>query len=81
MTMSKFDANEFAGRINDHLAAGGKVMVGTHLRSTIYGPKHAGWFSADAKGDLRVRRGRGTDCIGFAKTGLLVAVRFSKEVA
>lgn len=73
----KLNAEKFASEINDHLTAGGKVMVGTHTRATVYGPKHSGWFSADSRGDLRVRQGRGTVCLGGAKLGLMVAVRFS----
>ena len=77
----KLNATEFAAKINAHLSAGGAVMVCTHLRSTVYRAKHAGMFSAADNGDLRVRHGRGSVCLGTAKLGLMVAVRFSAEVA
>jgi len=57
--------------IQRHLATGGKVMVVTYTRGTIYSPKHLDWFSADATG-LYVRQGKGKVCLNFTP------VKFSK---
>lgn len=53
-----------ADRLNAHLLAGGHVQITTYMRSTIYAPKHAGWFSQSTRGELFVRAGRGKVCLG-----------------
>jgi hypothetical protein len=55
-------ARQAAARIRAHLASGGKVVVGTYTRATVYSGKHDDLFRATRSG-LYVRRGRGWDCI------------------
>ncbi len=62
-----------ADALNAHLSAGGMVQVSTYLRSTIYKAKHAGMFYNAGNGDLRVKHGRGSVCLG-SKSMLLVGI-------
>ena len=62
-------ARRTAAEIAAHLAAGGKVVVGTHTRATVYGRRHAALFRATRSG-LYVRSGRRWDCIDYC------AIRF-----
>ena len=62
-----------AQSLNDHLKAGGAVLIGTYGRSTVYTAKHAGAFTQ--RGDeLHVKRGKSTDCLGKGHM-LYVAIR------
>lgn len=65
---------ENATKLNDCLKAGGVVRVSTQLRATDYTTKHAGWFYADAQGNLRVKSGRGSVVLAYPSM-LLVDVR------
>lgn len=58
--------------IQDHLTTGGKVMVVTYAKSTIYDRRHLDSFSANDTG-LYVRRGRTKDCLNFTP------IRFSRQ--
>lgn len=58
-------ARALVARIRSHLAAGGRVVLGTHTRATEYGPAHAEWFKATRTGAY-VRRGKAWDCIDYA---------------
>jgi len=69
--------DEHCNRIQEHLRQGGTVIVATAWRATRYSkPKHAESFRVGGDGDLYVRRGRGWDCIGYGRCGLLVGLRF-----
>jgi hypothetical protein len=48
--------------IQDHLKAGGSVLMCTHCKQTRFDPKHIGMFSASRNGAF-VQRGRSNDCI------------------
>jgi hypothetical protein len=62
-------ARRTAARITAHLTSGGKVVVGTYTRATIYSWKHADSFRATHSG-LYVRNGKHWDCIDYC------AIRF-----
>jgi hypothetical protein len=62
-------ARRTAAKIDAHLASGGKVLVGTYTRVTVYSRKHADMFRATSSG-LCVRRGTHWDCIDYC------AIRF-----
>ena len=67
------DSGARDGLFNDikgHLGKGGNVLVATYTKATKYGPKHAEWFSRDARGSIYVKRGKGRDCIDYC------AIRF-----
>jgi len=53
-----------AAKIAAHLASGGKVVVETCNRATVYSRRHAGLFRATSSG-LLVRNGRHWDCIDY----------------
>lgn len=67
-----------ADSLNAHLAAGGIVQVSTYLRSTIYGPKHAGLFITRG-GRLSVRRGKYVDALAQTDGRLLVGIKFGQR--
>ncbi len=67
-----------ADTLNAHLTAGGFVQVTTYLRSTLYGPKHVGWFTNGSDGCLYVRQGRGKACLSLTNGRLLVGIRLSR---
>jgi hypothetical protein len=46
------------------LAAGGRVVVGTMTKATVFNTKHVEMFKA-AKSGAYVQRGKGWDCIDF----------------
>jgi len=53
-------------RIQAHLAAGGKVMVATYTKATLYSPKHAPLFTAPSnprEDGVYVARGRSRDYV------------------
>jgi len=62
-------ARRNAARIAAHLEAGGKVVIGTYTRATVYSKNHADMFRATRSG-LFVRRGKHWDCIDYC------AIRF-----
>ena len=62
---------ERLAQIQQHLTAGGKVMIVTYAKATIYDQRHVGWFTA-TETDLYVRRGKGKDCLNFTP------IKFSK---
>jgi len=62
-------ARRTAARIANHLTLGGRVVVGTYSRATIYSRRHADMFRATSSG-LYVRNGKHWDCIGYC------AIRF-----
>jgi hypothetical protein len=66
-----------AESLNKYLADGGYILLATYLKSTLYKPKHAGWFSEDSKGAVYVRRGKTRDCIGHVDRPM-IGVRFGK---
>ena len=66
-----------ADRINNHLAAGGRVVIATYTRATVYDQRHAGWFSV-AGYSLYVRHGRGKVSLGLADRPS-VGIRFVAE--
>jgi len=47
-----------ADELNAALREGRHVQVTTYTRSTLYGPKHVGWFTQGRDGSLWVRQGR-----------------------
>jgi len=57
--------------IQRHLTAGGKVMVVTYTKGTIYTKKHLSLFSS-TKTDLFVQRGKRKECLN------LTPIRFSR---
>lgn len=59
-----FNYREMGEKIVNHLKNGGAVAVRTHLRTTIYHPKHADWFSFSDKG-IYVRSGKSKVCVSF----------------
>jgi hypothetical protein len=65
-----------AAILNAALAEGRHVQVTTCTRSTLYAPKHAGWFSEGKDGSLYVRHGRGRVALSIGDR-LLVAIRVS----
>lgn len=70
--MNKIDWSKELETIQNHLRAGGKIMVSTYTQSKIYGPNCADMFSAKPDG-LYVKRGRKyVDCINHSH------IQFSK---
>jgi len=68
-----------ADQINDHLAAGGRVVIGTYTRSTVYGCEHSGCFETGQDGNLYVRHGRSIICLTMlGGEHLLVKIKLSK---
>ena len=63
----------YAEEINNHLENGGTVIVATYLKSWQYTKKHAGMFYMSGD-DLRVKRGKSSDCLSMGKQ-LLVSIR------
>lgn len=63
-----------AEELNAALASGRHVQVTTYTRSTLYGPKHAGWFSTGKDGTLYVRHGKGRNALSCGDR-LLVGIR------
>ena len=57
-------ARKLVRDIQAHLAKGGKVVIGTHVKATVYSPKHIDMFKATKSGAL-VQHGKGWDCIDF----------------
>lgn len=55
-------ARRTAARIAAHLNAGGKVVVATYTRATVYSRRHTDLFRATRSG-LLVRSGKHWDCI------------------
>ena len=73
-------AESAAKEINDHLENGGVVMVGTYLKTWQYTKKHAGMFYAGNDGELRVKQGKGSNCLSSGKgERMLVSIKFWKE--
>jgi hypothetical protein len=68
-----------ADYLNDHLRTGGYVQVTTRMRSTLYGPAHAGWFTQTARGELQVRNGKRTNTLSIPGVGLLVGIRLGRK--
>ena len=62
-------ARRTAAAIATHLASGGRVVVGTYTRATIYSRGHADMFRATCSGPY-VRSGKQWDCVDYC------AVRF-----
>jgi len=60
-------ARERLAAILAHLAAGGRVMVATYTRATIYDQRHADMFTATDR-DLWVQSGRRRVCLNFTPT-------------
>jgi hypothetical protein len=52
--------------ISECLKNGGRVVIPTYVRATIYTPRHAGMFRLGKSGSLYVQRGRNWDCIDFS---------------
>lgn len=68
-----------AEQLNAVLRDDGYVQVTTHLRSTLYSARHAGWFTQGKDGNLYVRRGRTKDCLSMDEgRRLLVAIRLGQ---
>ncbi len=67
-----------AAKLNAYLAGGGAIQVTTYLKSTIYGSKHAGWFTEGKDGSLYVAQGRGKVCLGKPER-VLVGLRFGRK--
>ena len=63
-----------ADQLNLHLFNGGVVQVSTYLKSTVYTPKHAGYFLQLKDGALAVRRGRSVDRLSVGGR-ITVAIR------
>jgi len=63
-------ARRTAARIAAHLASGGKVVVGTHTRATLYSGRHAELFRATRFG-LYVRSGKRWECIDYCAIRLI----------
>jgi hypothetical protein len=61
-------ARRLVAKINNHLANGGHVGIGSYTRPTLYGPKCAGMFKATRTGAY-VQRGKRFDCIDFSPIG------------
>lgn len=65
--MSKIDWSKELETIQNHLRAGGKIMVSTYTQSKIYGPNCVEMFLAKSNG-LYVKRGKkSVDCINHCK--------------
>ena len=62
-----------AQRLNGHLADNGVVQVTTYARSWLYDKRHIGWFT-EANGQLFVRDGKRTNCLGSVSRPM-VAIR------
>jgi hypothetical protein len=62
-------ARQTARKITIHFARGGKVLVGTYTRATIYNRKHIDLFRATQSG-LLFKCGKNWNCIDYA------AIRF-----
>jgi hypothetical protein len=62
-------ARRTAAKTTAHLASGGKVVIGTYTRATVYGSRHASLFRATSSG-LYLQSGKRWDCIDFC------AIRF-----
>jgi hypothetical protein len=62
-------ARRTAARIASHLNSGGRVVVGTYTRATVYSRRHADSFRATRSG-LYVRIGKHWNCIDYC------AIRF-----
>jgi hypothetical protein len=69
--METATSKERLAAIQAHLQGGGKVMVCTYTKATVYDQRHCEWFTATDK-DLFVRRGKTKDCLNFTP------IRFSK---
>jgi hypothetical protein len=63
------ESRRTAARIAAHLNSGGKVVVATYTRASVYSRKHADMFRATSSG-LHVRTGKRWDCIDYC------AIRF-----
>lgn len=73
--MVEMTANDMVAKINEALERGRRVQVTTYLTSTLYGPKHAGWFEARG-GKVKVRHGRGWNTLAYdTEEGLFLLVR------
>ena len=62
-------ARRTAAKIAAHLTSGGKVLVCTYTRATVYSRRHADMFRATSS-RLYVRKGTHWDCIDYC------AIRF-----
>ncbi len=73
MTSGRFlrwqEARRTAARITAHLRSGGRVVLATHSRATVYSRRHIDMFRPTRTG-LYVRRGKHWDCIDYC------AIRF-----
>lgn len=63
-------ARVLVSRIQSHLNAGGKVMIGTATRHTTYDKRHVDMFRATRTGAF-AQRGKNWECIDFC------GIRFS----
>jgi hypothetical protein len=57
-------ARRTAAKIASHLESGGRVVVGTYTRATVYSRQHATMFRA-TRSRLYVRSGKRWDCIDY----------------
>lgn len=67
-------ARKMVGDIQAHLSSGGKVLVGTATRHTIYDNRHVDMFRATRTGAF-AQRGKKWECIDFC------GIQFSKAGA
>ena len=51
--------------IQQHLQAGGSVMIPTYTKCTVYRPKHAAMFGVSRTNGLYVMRGKSKDHLLF----------------
>ena len=74
MTKGRFErwakVRAMLAAIQSHLAAGGRVQVSTHTRSTVYTAKHAGLFSA-TRSDVNVQQGKQRVSIMYCSVRLI----------
>lgn len=57
-------ARRTAAKIVSHLESGGRVVIGTYTRATIYSRRHATLFRATPSG-LYVQSGKHWNCIDY----------------
>ena len=58
------EARQKLARIQKHLNQGGRVMLVTYTKATIYDKRHGVMFRATKEG-LFVQRGKNFDCLNF----------------
>ena len=58
------EARKRLANVLRHLQAGGRIMIATYTKATIYDQRHGGMFQARKDG-LYVQHGKRWDCLNF----------------